>query len=366
MALALYTHNWGLFLGLGTAAAFGALWWRSDDRPALLRDGLGAYGVVALAYLPWVPTLLFQARHTAAPWSDRPGVSQLWGTLSSVLGGAAPAMAFTLTGLVGVVAILQQPAIRARARRVLGPEATAVWVLLVMLGAAILAAWLASQPSPAWAMRYFAAFLGPLLLLGGVGLARAGWMGVLGIVLVTIFWLDPRTGALDHKSNAHHAVVEVKDRLYPGDLVVAAHPEYGPTLHIYLPPGLRWANTLGPVRDPTVMDWRDALARLKAAHPTATSDPMVRSLRQGQRLLLVMPILRSASWKAPWTKLVRRRALQWERRLDRDTRLVRTLAVPRLRGHALPRGVRMVLYERVPDGTGGVDAVTRPEPRGQR
>ncbi|MEA2226455.1 MAG: mannosyltransferase, partial [Solirubrobacteraceae bacterium] len=68
--------------------------------------------------------------------------------------------------------------------------------------------------------------------------------------------------------------------------------------------------------------------------------------RSGQRLLLVQPIIRSGGWRAPWTKLIRRRAAQWERVLDDDPRLARTLAVPRLRGRALPRGVRLVLYER--------------------
>jgi hypothetical protein len=44
---------------------------------------------------------------------------------------------------------------------------------------------------------------------------------------------------------------------------------------------------------------------------------------------------------------VRRRAVQWERVLDDDPRLLRTLAAPRLRGRSLPRGVRLVLYERL-------------------
>jgi hypothetical protein len=73
---------------------------------------------------------------------------------------------------------------------------------------------------------------------------------------------------------------------------------------------------------------------------------MVRALRPGQRLVLVQPIIRSGSWRAPWTSLVRRRAGQWERRLDDDPRVSRVLAVPRLRGRPLPRGVRIVLYER--------------------
>jgi mannosyltransferase len=69
-------------------------------------------------------------------------------------------------------------------------------------------------------------------------------------------------------------------------------------------------------------------------------------LKPGQRIVLVMPIIRTASWRAPWTKEVRKRAAQWERVLDRDPRLSRTLDVPELQGKPLPRGVRIVLYER--------------------
>jgi hypothetical protein len=131
-----------------------------------------------------------------------------------------------------------------------------------------------------------------------------------------------------------------------GDLVVAIHPEQGPLMHLYLPKGLRWANAMGPVADPRVMDWRDALPRLKAAKPTPTEDALVRSLRPNQRLLLVEPIIRSANWSAPWTSWVRRRSAQWQRVVDKDERLARVLAAPHLRGRR-PKGVRLVLYQRL-------------------
>ena len=117
---------------------------------------------------------------------------------------------------------------------------------------ALALAWLASQASPAWSNRYFSVFIGPLLLLGAAGLARGGRSASSCIAILVAFWFNPRTGALDTKSNAHTVAVLVRDRLERGDMVVAIHPEQGPVMHYYLPQdiGLRWADALGPVQGP--------------------------------------------------------------------------------------------------------------------
>jgi mannosyltransferase len=340
LALLVYAHNWGVFLGLGTVAALVPLYRAASDRRALLRDAAIGYGVAVLLYLPWVPFLISQARHTGAPWSEAPRVQDILNGLSNLFGGAAPAMAFALAAGFGLSTLLAAP------RR--SPRARAALALAVMSLTAVVCAFVASQISPAWSNRYFATFLGPLLLLGAAGLARAGRLGVVVVVILVAFWFNPRTGVLNHKSNAHTVAVLTRDRLEAGDMVVAVHPEQGPVMHYYLPQdiGLRWANIMGPVKDPQVFDWRDALDRLKAAKPTPTEDALVRTLKPGQKILAIFPIIRTARWGAPWTKEVRKRSAQWQRVLDRDKRLSRTLAAPITEGKPLPRGVRAVLYER--------------------
>jgi mannosyltransferase len=248
-------------------------------------------------------------------------------------------MAFGLVTASGLVGLLAGPRLR-------GPKARAVLALLTMGAVALALAWLSSQISPAWANRYLTVLFGPLLLLGAAGLSRAGGLGIAVMVVLAVLWAHPRTHALERKSNAHTAAVQVRDLLKAGDLVVAVHPEQGPVMHLYLPPGLRWANAMGPVADPRIMDWRDALDRLKAAKPKATAAGLIRSLKRNQQLLLVEPIIRSANWGAPWTSLVRTRAGQWQRVLDRDRRISRVLAAPHLNGRR-PKGVRLVLYQRL-------------------
>jgi mannosyltransferase len=341
LALLVYTHNWGLFLAFGTLVALLPVARAALDRRRVLRDAALAYGAVALVYLPWVPTLLFQAQHTGAPWSDRPNPEAVLTSFTVILGGRAPGMAFALAAGSGIATMLS-----ARAR---APEARALIAIGAIGGAALLVAWLASQVSPAWSTRYLSVLMGPLLLVGAAGLSRAGRLGLVVVALLFVFWFHPRTHALESKSNAHNVAILARDLLQPGDVVLSTHPEQVPVMHIYLPQNLnlRWWTSMGPVADPQIMDWRDALDRLKAAKPKKTSDALLRSMKPGQHLLLIRPIIKTAGWRAPWTKLVRKRVHQWGHRLYRDPRLVRMFAFPRLAGKPLPRGVRAVLYERL-------------------
>ncbi|MBA3306411.1 MAG: glycosyltransferase family 39 protein, partial [Thermoleophilaceae bacterium] len=79
VAALMYTHNWGLFLAVGTVIALVPAWRATADRRAFSRDVAVAYGAVALLYAPWLPTLISQAAHTGAPWSQRPSLADVLG-----------------------------------------------------------------------------------------------------------------------------------------------------------------------------------------------------------------------------------------------------------------------------------------------
>lgn len=337
LAALIYTHNWGLFVGAGTFVAFLALlrWTAAEDRRALVRDGLVAYGTTALLYLPWVPTLLSQARHTGAPWAEAPSLDTLLTALGLLLGGATPAIALLLVAGSGIASLVDSERDRRAA------------LLAIMILTGILLGWLASQVSPSFANRYLAAFVGQTILLAAVGLAAAGRLGLVCLLVIGVQWLDPRTTQVETKSNARALSQSIEQMVTGGDLVVSTQPEQLPLMAYYLPDVVRYADALGPVDDPLVFDWRDAVDRLKAAKPTPTSDRLVRTLEPGQELVLVQPIIRTARWGAPWTSLVRKRSQQWERRLNADRRLRREAVVPVFGFDPLPRGVRAVVYRRV-------------------
>jgi hypothetical protein len=350
-----YTHNWGLFVLAGTGLGFLMLLARSVEHRSLLRDGLIGYGVLAVLYAPWIPTLLFQSEHTGAPWSTAPGLDKLLAAGLTVLGGARAGWLIIIVGGAGLLALLGRR-IKVPGADLVPPAGSegdrrrrAVETLLVVVLSAWVISWLASQVAPAYTTRYFSVLVGPTILLVGIALAHARALGIAALVVLAILWSGDRARELNAKSNVRGVANRVLLRpVAPDDLVVSTHPEQIPVLHYYLGSGFRYADPMGPVADPTVMDWRDALDRLKASRPSVVENQLVSRMEPGQALILVQPILRAYyAWRAPWTAQVRKRAIQWERALQRDARLRRVEALPRFGLSQPPRGVRVVLYRRV-------------------
>jgi hypothetical protein len=298
LALMVYGHNWALFFCLALAIAT-VLYVREHLRLFAL-----VAGGVALLYLPWVPTLLSQAKHTGAPWSTRPSFHELFTATGAVLGGDAPFIAFIVAAAVGFSYS------RDRIER----------LLAVLVGGTVLIAWLSSQISPAWTTRYFAVILGPAVLLAAAIVTRAGRVGAVALIAVLFLWWG--FGVRNEKENAKQIAAQLAPSIRPGELVVSTHPEQVPVLRYYLGGGLRWATTLGPVSDAQVFDWRDAVSRLKAAKPRATLDPLIESVPPGREFVVVEPVFRDyRAWQAPWTRLVWQRSLQWSALLQQDRRV---------------------------------------------
>ena len=261
-----------------------------------------------------------------------------------LLGGGTPTVALLLAGGSGLAAILQ--------RRVDDKERTAVVAGLLVPLATLAVAWLVSQVSPAWTTRYLGVILGPLLLVSAVGLARAGKLGLVALVIVLGIWAIPRTFGLTNKSNAADLRDASVPLLHKKDLVLSMQPEQGPLLAYHLErlggaPDLTFANAMGKVKNDEVMDWTDGYDRMKAATPAKDLEPLLASLRDGGRVLIVHPVTtRVDDWDAPWTELVRRRSAQWGGALATDKRFKRVAVVPPFYRRATRIGVRGVIYEK--------------------
>jgi 4-amino-4-deoxy-L-arabinose transferase-like glycosyltransferase len=246
-ALALYTHNWAWVawatsaVGVGLVLAAG--WVGGVRRRRVAQGWLGAQAAVFALYAPWLPTLLYQARHAGHSLADRPVgpaatagfltdmVSRAWGVPSGLLLAAG----LTFVGLAAWAVV----------RRVAGfcsapPERAAVVLHAVTgFGAAALPFCLTPWVNLINA-RCYTAVVPSLLLLAAAAVAapaaaalqrrtdaRAG-------VLVTVLLAAGLTAGAAHglyrvrhfgRSNAREIAAAVAQNARPGDLVVVA-PEW--------------------------------------------------------------------------------------------------------------------------------------------
>jgi len=132
-AALLWTHYWSIWL-LGAVGLL-ALWlaWRGaePERRTGARLLVGALVAGGVAFLPWVPTLLFQSASTGTPWGERFGPASV--VVVSVVDfagarhGAAQLLSYVLVPLVLVATTVQIVA-----RRDLAGPARHTWDALVI------------------------------------------------------------------------------------------------------------------------------------------------------------------------------------------------------------------------------------------
>jgi hypothetical protein len=157
-----------------------------------------------------------------------------------------------------------------------------------------------------------------VVVAGGAALARAGRVGLVIAAAVSVLWL---TFSVNPDRSNVRAVTAAAGSLPPGSTVVATQPEQVPLLAYYLGDDHRFATPLGPVGDPLVMDWRDALERLRRSHPP----PPVAG-----PVALVVPLGAERGWDAPWQREVVRVSDEWREAFLRRFALVRAFDAPRV------------------------------------
>jgi mannosyltransferase len=341
LALMLYTHNWALFFGAACFVALAWLWLRAPhaERRPLVRDGLIGFGVTVLLYLPWLPTFVSQAQHTGAPWSIRPMFDELIFGTGTTIGGRGPSVALALVAGVAMSAMVAQR--RTRELR------TAQTLLILFAGTALLA-FAGSQLSPAWASRYLAVVLGPLLIFSALILVNADRLGLWALAIFIAICALPQPVKLAEPSDEKMVAQDVRAFMQPGDLVISTHPERIPIMRHYLGPQFRYGDLFGPVKDPTVMDWRDALDRTKKVRRKTNLEPQLATVPLHGHVVLVRPIVdkKSNSWDAPWTHRIAIFSVHWARAMNRDPRFRPVKGSP-FPWVSLKFGVRAVVYERV-------------------
>jgi mannosyltransferase len=252
-ALILYTHYWGLYFvivaglwllyqGLGLPKS-GINGLRPRALKSLRNGGLdraqighlralAAMFTGSLAFLPWVPSFVFQTLHTGTPWSNPAGPADILGVLGEYSGGGAWGTALGLTlftllllGLFGRSIDGRQVLVQLHMRRRSKPLAFAFFGTLVF---AVLCGVIAQA---AFVGRYTAVVFPFFILMIGVGATVFADRRVLAVVLAwaclcgMVVGIDSNTSP---RTEAVRVAAVINQVASPGDLVVYCPDQLGP------------------------------------------------------------------------------------------------------------------------------------------
>ena len=307
-ALMLYSHNWALFFGAAAFLVMVIIYFIGGEevRPHFIFDVIATFAGAAILFAPWVPNFIYQVGHTAAPWDLEPGFGAPIQIAKNVFGGASISVIMVMATVIGYSRLFSRP-------RKMTRDAQVAITLVALPVLTLLIAWLGSHViTPAWDVRYFAPIVAAMILVLAIGTARAGVLGAIAVIFVIAFMARPSAFEPAYKSDMQDIGGEMGPLLHKGDLVLVGQPEQTPLAYYYLPGGLKYANTMGPVTDPSYMNWVNAMARYRDENVHRTLTTMLDGLKPGQQLLYIRPLTEGEqNWIAPWTKEIRLRSAQY-------------------------------------------------------
>jgi hypothetical protein len=286
-AALLYSHYWAIYLvavvavGLGGRARTSG--WRGGDIRAL-----GAVAAGAVAFLPWLPTLLSQAAHTATPWATaaRPSVVVTWTVrdLGGLLddGGALGVVLVVLAVLGAFGAAVDERHIdfdlrgRDPVRRVAGLAG-----VTMMLGTVV-----AFVTRTAYQTRYASVVVPLVLLAAAAGVARfasARWRVAATASVVVLAMPGIVAAAVQDRTQGGQVVDQLNAQAEPGDVVLYCPDQLGPAFSRHLRADVR-TMTYPSGAPATFVDWRNYAARNAAADPDAFARQVLAAIPAGRTI----------------------------------------------------------------------------------
>ena len=275
-AVLLYTHYWSIWL-LG-ALGLTSLWkiWRADDRSAR-RPWISiviALVVAGVAFIPWLPVMLYQSAHTGTPWAK---ASRPTSALSLMLAdnGGGNYGEQTLVGAFFAIAVLLGIFGFAIDRRTTGLDLRtrpvfrgAAWIAALTFAIGCLVSFVSSS---AFASRYSAVIFPLLAVLAAAGCicfasrwVRFGVVGVFcGFLAIGAFW-----NVIYHRTQLKAAADAVAATSKPGDIVIFCPDQLGPAGVRVMPSGLTFV-AYPSYDDGRFVDWVDYAERNRDSDPAA-------------------------------------------------------------------------------------------------
>jgi hypothetical protein len=269
-SLLLYTQYWSIYLLSVTGC--GVLWCAfTGTHQRSCRLALSALVVSALSFVPWVPVLLFQLRHTGTPWATPADFTALVFTVTQFAGGnsdAGRALAL-LFFFLAVLAIFGAPIGGSRVELELRTR-RGVRAMMATIGATlILAVALGKLSHSGFADRYTAVVVLPCLLIVAYGATMIASERIRRCVMAAAVLLGLGAAipnAFISRTQAAQVAAAILAKAQAGDVVAFCPDQLGPAVSRVL--DNRFIEVTYPRRtSPDFVDWVDYAKVNEAAHP---------------------------------------------------------------------------------------------------
>ena len=273
--LLLYTHYWSVYLigtvllWLGFEARWGRPEWRAGAKASLIATAAGC-----LTFVPWLPTFLYQSKHTGTPWATPANFAAMVSAIASFAGGstsqgrALALLFFALAGLglFGLATDRHHVDLDLRTRPLGRPLAIAV---AGTLAAAIAGGFLTKS---AFDARYASVVFIPLILLVAVGMMvfrdRRIRTGVLAAAAL-LGLLSAAPDVTTNRTQAGQVAAAIAAVARPGDVVAYCPDQLGPAVYRLLPTHRYQQITFPRDTGPEFVNWVDYAEAVHAASPVA-------------------------------------------------------------------------------------------------
>jgi hypothetical protein len=273
--LGLLTHYWTVYLAAVAVVALVLVARRgSETARSGARTALVAMAIGALAFLPWLPSFLYQLRHTGTPWGDPGSLRSVFDTVTDFAGGYwDPGIALGLMyfGLVGLAVL----GVALDSRHVLldlRPRSPGGWLAAVTFGSLAVAILAGIVGRSAFAVRYAAVLYPLFVIVVGVGTDvfadRRVFNGVLAAAIVLGLWADV-PNVVGERTSAPRVAAALDAFGHPGDVVAYCPDQLGPSVSREIRSDglvqLTFPRAIGPER----VDWVDYMQVNHAGNPAA-------------------------------------------------------------------------------------------------
>jgi mannosyltransferase len=267
-----------MWLVAGTFGVLAVVARRSAARRRGATRALGALVAGGLAFVPWLPVLLYQSAHTGTPWAGPMRPTSVVAVALTALGGGSIGSTFTDSQLIGglllVLMLLGVFGVALDRRRVelllaTAPQFRAEAAVIAATFLLAMAAMYASRST--FDSRYAATVVPLVLLLVAGGMSRFRDPRVLAGVLAgmsVLFALGAAFNVRAERTQAFEVAGHIAERSHPGDVVLFCPDQLAPAALRVLPAGL---DTLAFPHSPAVpdgwpvdrVDWSDYVKRNK-------------------------------------------------------------------------------------------------------